>query len=166
MILEHHIIQQKSVVSMNSVGCNFYYNLPNLGDMCRASNGVLVSSRYGYGKPRKPLNWCATRQVDNRKNIKFFLPGLVPGIFYVASCSFFIKSHWCRDAQIPLYPSVRRHGKPKKLQIGGVPLFVSRKQEMYSLRRHGSKALKIICTGKKFQKWKSIMIQGGTIENM
>lgn len=88
MILEHHIIQQKSVVSMNSVGCNFYYNLPNLGDMCRASNGVLVSSRYGYGKPRKPLNWCATRQVDNRKNIKFFCPVLCRVFFMWLSAAF------------------------------------------------------------------------------
>lgn len=49
--------------------------------------------------------WCATRQVDNQKNKKFFLPGVMPGIFMQPPAASFYKIllvSQCPDSTVPV----------------------------------------------------------------
>ena len=89
---------KSKIVSRPTKKQNRVHNLPKSKIVATTPehSGTPISSReQKKGSPlsrnvmtpnrRNPFIWCATRQVDNRKTKKFFLPGIAAGQFYAAS---------------------------------------------------------------------------------
>ena len=72
------------------------------------SGKILFASLNNGLKCRKPVFWCATRQVDKLNNENFFFPGTVyvPGCLCNVFEFLFMEFQWSKHPKISLNPFV------------------------------------------------------------